>query len=294
MGQFSLIRGRALRVTRVNGCGVPVPAPDSVLVTKGFITVGMTSNTEAGTAISVINANGDPCVVDTPTPRLVNITAEIALCGVDPELVGLLTGQPLVFNAAGTEVVGFRQNTKVNVDLTGFALETWTAIATDECGEDGEAQFGWFLLPFLKGGTVGNVVVQNGSVDFTISGAVTRDGSGWGVGPYDVTRDEDGNEAPLNEPITAGDHFHLEIVSVPPPEPTDGAGPLGVPPVGATAGTPGAFTPAGAWAPKDFAELVADAPVASPNTAWTTGQSVVLRDGSRAHWSGAAWVAGPA
>ena len=31
---------------------------------------------------------------------------------------------------------------------------------------------------------------------------------------------------------------------------------------------------------------------ASPTTAWTTGQYVLLRDGSMAHWAGTAWVAG--
>lgn len=62
---------------------------------------------------------------------------------------------------------------------------------------------------------------------------------------------------------------------------------------GATAGTPGAFTPAGAQVPADLAALQAGSVAASPNTAWTTGQSVNLGTGS-AHWSGSAWVAGTA
>jgi hypothetical protein len=33
---------------------------------------------------------------------------------------------------------------------------------------------------------------------------------------------------------------------------------------------------------------------ASPATAWTTGQYVVLGDGSFAHWGGAAWTSGKA
>ena len=61
---------------------------------------------------------------------------------------------------------------------------------------------------------------------------------------------------------------------------------------GATAGTPGTFTPAGAEAPADLAAL-SDV-TASPTTAWTTGQHVVLGDGSQAHWDGSAWAAGAA
>ena len=31
-----------------------------------------------------------------------------------------------------------------------------------------------------------------------------------------------------------------------------------------------------------------------PATAWTTGQQVTLGDGTKAHWTGSAWVVGPA
>ena len=70
----------------------------------------------------------------------------------------------------------------------------------------------------------------------------------------------------------------------------------GVPPVvpatGATAGSPGTFTPAGSTPPANFAALATV--TASPTTAWTTGQHVVLGDATTAHWSGTAWVAGAA
>lgn len=69
--------------------------------------------------------------------------------------------------------------------------------------------------------------------------------------------------------------------------------PLGsVAATGATAGTPGTFTPAGSTAPYDLVDL--DLVSASPATAWTTGQYVVLGDGSEAHWNGTDWVAGRA
>lgn len=74
-----------------------------------------------------------------------------------------------------------------------------------------------------------------------------------------------------------------------------------VPPVvhstGATAGTPGAWTPPGSTPPATVAALIAGTPnavVANPATVWTTGQRVVCGDAATAHWSGAAWVAGVA
>jgi hypothetical protein len=69
---------------------------------------------------------------------------------------------------------------------------------------------------------------------------------------------------------------------------------VGVIPTGATAGTPGTWTPANAAAADDIDDLQNHVPAitASPATAWTTGQRVVLGDGTEAHWSGTAWVAG--
>jgi hypothetical protein len=61
---------------------------------------------------------------------------------------------------------------------------------------------------------------------------------------------------------------------------------------GATAGTPGSFTPAGAVAPANLAAMTGI--TASPATAWTTGQHVILGDNSHCHWDSAAWAAGDA
>jgi hypothetical protein len=67
--------------------------------------------------------------------------------------------------------------------------------------------------------------------------------------------------------------------------------PLGtVAATGATAGTPGTFSPTGSLAPYDLVDL--DLVTADPATAWTTGQYVTLGDGSNAYWDGADWVTG--
>lgn len=66
----------------------------------------------------------------------------------------------------------------------------------------------------------------------------------------------------------------------------------GTPATGATAGSPGTWTPSGATPPAD---LVACAGVtASPATAWTTGQHVITGDTQHVHWSGSAWATGDA
>jgi hypothetical protein len=61
---------------------------------------------------------------------------------------------------------------------------------------------------------------------------------------------------------------------------------------GATAGSPGFFTPSGANPPANLAALTGLA--ATPATAWATGQFVRTADQLGSHWSGSAWVAGAA
>jgi hypothetical protein len=71
--------------------------------------------------------------------------------------------------------------------------------------------------------------------------------------------------------------------------------------VNATAGIPGGFSTgllggSAAPVPANLAALTANMVTAVPATAWTTGQYVSLKDGSKASWVGAtpAWVAGAA
>lgn len=67
--------------------------------------------------------------------------------------------------------------------------------------------------------------------------------------------------------------------------------PWGAVATGATATTtPGTFTPAGASKPANLAAMTGL--TASPATTWTTGQHVVLGDGTKAYWNGTAWVSG--
>lgn len=64
-----------------------------------------------------------------------------------------------------------------------------------------------------------------------------------------------------------------------------------IPATGATAGTPGAWTPAGAQAPAQLAEANA---LGYAGPAWTAGQWIDLAGGGDAYWNGTAFVAGVA
>lgn len=295
MGSLKFVRGRVLRATSLDGCGNPTLGPVSTLVSKGFISAALTTNTQQAEAINVTIANGEECITDEPQPRFKNYSGEVQFCGVDPQLVTMMTGQPIVLNAEG-DPVGFRQNSRIDVNLTGFALEVWMGVAGSACDAAGLPEYGYVLLPFFGSGVLSDFTVENAAINFTLTGATTKEGSQWGVGPYDVVRDLAGDPAPLLEPIDPdGDHMHLERTSVPPPAETDGAVPLGVLATGAdvTTTTVAVLSPANSYPPEDLVAAAVDF-TATPATAWATGKYVVLGDGSEAHWSGTAWVAGRA
>jgi hypothetical protein len=87
---------------------------------------------------------------------------------------------------------------------------------------------------------------------------------------------------PLGGPVRPGEY----------PPGTFGGGPPRPLATGATAGTPGSFTPPGSKAPTDLAEM--QGITASPTTAWTTSQYVALDPIGSAYWTGTAWALGVA
>jgi hypothetical protein len=289
---FSLVRGRALRVTKSDGCGRTLLGPSSQVVTEGFISVGLTANNEEGETISVTNAAGKVCILDEPSPSFTGYNIEVAFCGVDPELFSLMTGQPVVLNSDGTDAIGFRMNSGINLGDSGFALELWSNVPVAACDASGGASYGYFLIPFIQGGVLGDFTVENGAINFTLTGATSKDGNEWGVGPYDVVRDETGAAGPLLEPLDSKDHLHMQLTTVAPPAVSCGAAALGVPATGADAATtPATLIPANSYPPVDLADAQTGF-TATPATAWASGKYVVLGDGTNAYWDGTAWVAG--
>jgi len=219
---YAQVRGSVIRVTRLDSCGNPDPGASAVVVSKRVSTVTIDEVTDDGTNVRERNFADELCIVDDAFTTIIGYTADIALCGVDPDLVSLLTGQPVVTNAAG-DIVGFDATTNVDLDSFGFAIEVWSRIAGAACDASGFRPWGYTVLPFLKGGRVGGFSFENGAVQFTISGAQTRDGNGWGVGPFDVDRDELDAPAPLNTALGTNTHYRNILVTLDPPEASCGA-----------------------------------------------------------------------
>lgn len=183
---FPLVRGRVMRATALDACGRPKDAACSYIVTDGFVSVELTANIAEGDEITVTNANGVTCVRDPATPSFTGYGVQITFCDVNPELYAMLTNQSVVFDPFGN-AVGFRVSSSAAVSEANFALEVWSKVPGVVCDDpNAEGTFGYFLLPFVSGGVLGDFTIENGAVTFTLQNAATKDGTGWGVGPYNV------------------------------------------------------------------------------------------------------------
>lgn len=229
---FGLIQGRVARVTRLDGCGRPLYGDGNSVVSEGFIQVQYTANTTDTDAVTVTNAGGKTILNQPGFSTPAGYALQMDFGKVDPEFVSIMTGQEVFLDIDGN-AVGFGVDTKVDVSTKGFALEVWAgAPGGDACeDESAEGSYGYILVPFVTGGVLGDFTVQNDAVTFTVQNANTKDGNGWGKGPYDVVMNAGGGPGarvpgPLLESLPSTQHLVVLLVTVAPPEPLAGARPL--------------------------------------------------------------------
>lgn len=222
---LSMIRGKRLRVTRVNGAGAPVVGDNNAATSKGFVSVAYTTNSEEGEAVTATNAGGEICVNEPGTPSFNGFGVEIEFCDVDFAIFEIITGQKLVTDASGT-IIGITESTNVSLADVSFALEVWTGGAVSGALPAGaQGTFGYILTPFLSGGLLGDVTIENAAISFTVTGMSTKNGSGWGKGPYAVEL-VSGKPAQLRVAMGSNDHRRMMVTHVAPPAALAGAQPV--------------------------------------------------------------------
>lgn len=218
------VKGKMIRVTKLGVCGDPILGAGNwpVHVTsQGFVSVEYGAEVDDGEEIDQKDANGDSLVYE-PARRRIKLYNVTVTCGrVDPELYTLFCGQPLVIDESGT-ATGLRVTSKLILD-SAVALEVWSGTALKKCGTIPRPRFGYFLLPQIIDGMIGDFTIENGAASFTLTGKAIEN-AGWGVGPYDVYLRSTG-VAPLMDPMGDADLLHLDWTLLPPPAPTCGVTP---------------------------------------------------------------------
>lgn len=228
---FPLVKGKTLRLTKINGCGMPLAGPRNRLVTNGYVSLGLTAVMREATDLTQDNAEGKECVVDRTEPERRWYTPALELCNVDPDVVTMLTGWETILDA-NDEVVGFRDDKKIESEF-GVAFELWTSgKSEDDCPDipDSDAiltqtgsgrKYGYFLFGGTEW-TPGDITIGASVATLTLTGR-TIALPHWGRGPYNVTWDENGDAVRLLQPTSKKEHLTVFRTPLAPPVATDGA-----------------------------------------------------------------------
>lgn len=225
----SSIQGQAIRVTKVDDCGVPIEGPCSFATSDGFISLDLAADIEEGETFEVKNANGELCISEVTCPELKAYDLSMTLCGIDPELIDLLTSYEVVNDRRG-DSVGYQATGGV-ICAGNFALEIWTKVAGDKCdpqtcGPDENEQWFYWLLPRVNNGILGDFTIENGPLEVSFT-ARSKAPNKWGQGPYsvvclDATPPTGGAACvapgPLfDEPVLTNTHLYKRLTGIQPP-----------------------------------------------------------------------------
>ena len=160
----SVVRAPAMRVTREGPCGEIIDAACSMATSESFVDIVLTKVYQERQDALQLNANGDICVDKPKAPILRWYEAVIQFCNVDPELLNIVSAEPLVLNDATIPVSIGWDTMPDSAASSNFGLEFWVG-TEDECDpEDDDVTYGYGLLPRLVQGTIGNLYGDRKSV----------------------------------------------------------------------------------------------------------------------------------
>lgn len=210
---FASVKGLMMRVTRLDACGAPVAPPCNAVVSKGFVTIGVSANVEDGETYQLKLADGSYAINDQDFPTITNFGLEMTFAQVDPDIFEMTAGAQVLTDYAGDNVgVAFDDTPQDQI----FSLEVWTKVPGNAC-ESGQQEGIYWLLPQVVNVVVGDFSIENSLANFSIR-SQTRTGNGWGVGIYDVVPINIGNTpGPLDDPVPVNVHLLGRRTTIAPP-----------------------------------------------------------------------------
>ena len=211
------IKGKTVRLTRLDECGEVVEGSCSTLVADCFVSVTLTGEYEAGDEYIQKNAWGELCINDKDPDVLKRVNVSIVFAEINPDALDILVAaNPVV---SGGNTIGASIGTEANEN--SFALEVWTKKAGQDC-VGGTIEYGYFLLPFVKNGKIdGDLAIENGALTVTVMGEAFPATAAWGTSPYTPN--------PFVQPFPTGDVWGVVVTTAQPPADTAGCVPYIIP-----------------------------------------------------------------
>lgn len=212
------IKGKTVRLTRLDACGAVVEGSCTTLVSDCFVSVTLTGEYETGEEFIQKNAWGDLCINDKDPDILKRVSVAIQFAEINPDALDIIAEATPVIS--GGETIGATFGTDPNA--SSFALEVWTKRTGVDCTTPGTQEWGYFLVPFIRNGKIdGDITIENGALTLGLMGDAFPASAAWGLGPY--------SPSGFIESFPAGDIFGMVVTTVQPPIDTSGCVPYVVP-----------------------------------------------------------------
>jgi hypothetical protein len=205
------IKGKVVRLTRLDSCGEVVEGSCTTLVTECFVSVTMSAEVEEGDEYLQKNAWGDFCINDKDVDRIKRVNVSIEFAEANPDALDIIANAQAVVSGGDTIGATFGPETQA----AAYALEVWTKRANPDQCDATTPEYGYFLVPFVKNGRLdGDVTIENGALTVSVVGQSFEAPASWDEGPY--------AENPFVESFPAGDFFGMVVTDVQPPSVTNG------------------------------------------------------------------------
>lgn len=205
------IKGKVVRLTRLDECGVPVIGSCSTLVSECFVSVTLSPEFEEGDEYLEKNAWGEACILDKNADFIKWINVSINFAEINPDALDIITAANPVTSAGS--VIGASYGQSMNE--AAFALEVWTKRTNATTCSTSAPEWGYFVVPFVRNGRLdGDVTIENAALTLSMVGQGWPAPTAWDETPY--------VDNPFVEPFPAGDFFGMVVTDIQPP--TDTAG----------------------------------------------------------------------
>lgn len=206
----AVIKAENFRLIKLDSCGLPVSgAGSAVVVSDGFVQIGVTPNYVDGQTFQQKKANGAMCVNEQDPSELVNVDLEIQLCTMNPDAIAIITGERLLTSGGATGTgVAYGEG-----PLTArFSLETWQPTTGDDaCSPGGLPQYMYWLFGNTGNAKVNGFTFANDVFTYSLKAQTKRWNPLWPTKIGALTTGLNGDT------IQSGEHWLHNVTTVAPP-----------------------------------------------------------------------------
>jgi hypothetical protein len=210
------IKGRMMRVIKLDTCGNPVTGASSAMVSsRGFVSIKPDPQYEDGVEFLKRVADGSFCVNQKDAGQLKRVKLTVDVCTLDPDMLTIMTGARLLSNGAtGTGAAWGEQATVDN----RYSLEIWQDVSgLGACSASGLQQYVYWAFPHNTNTQLQTWTIELGTLEFSLTSHTLPVGTRWGTGTGWATPWLGANA------LQSGDHFAYNVTTIAPPASVCGA-----------------------------------------------------------------------